>query len=115
MSGAELIAAERQRQMSDEGYSIEDDLVTGAGDLALAGAAYAVNAAEEITDSRMPADMDGTDLWPWHPRLMRLTGDRVRDLTKAGALIAAAIDVELAQRAAAQMDDPREGQIVDPR
>lgn len=114
-SGAELIAAERRRQLEVEGYMPEDDESTGSGALALAGAAYAVNMAEELVESGLPEDMDGTDLWPWNPRLMKLTGDRVRDLVKAGALIAAAIDVELAARERALLDDPSDGHPAWPR
>ena len=36
------------------------------------------------SDERMP--------WPWHARHWKPTGDPVRDLTKAGTLLAAAID-----------------------
>lgn len=39
----------------------------------------------------------GIELWPWSREAWKPTGDRVRDLTKAGALIAAAIDAELAR------------------
>jgi hypothetical protein len=77
LDGASLIAAERQRQIEVEGYGPEHD-EDHAGELATAGAAYA-------TDDR--------NLWPWSEGAWKPTpGDPVRQLVKAGALIAAAID-----------------------
>ncbi|MFD4957111.1 hypothetical protein [Microbacterium sp. NPDC058389] len=97
----ELIAAERDRQVSEEGYSPEGDRGRGA-QLAYASTAYAVESAvviEELQAGRA-IGQDGLALvpqwWPWAPEHWKPTGDPVRDLTKAGALIAAAIDTLLA-------------------
>lgn len=86
MTGAERIAVERQRQIAEEGYDAEHDR-GGSDDLALAGAAYAVpDYAGQRVGNRFV-------LWPWSSRFWKPTpDDRVRELTKAGALIAAAID-----------------------
>lgn len=88
----ELIAAERQRQITEEGWDAEHD--RGHRDqLIRAGVVYAQSA--RVSLSAQAAVMHG---WPWERRFWKPTGDYVRDLVKAGALIAAAIDCELAER-----------------
>lgn len=74
--GAEMIAAERQRQIEAENWTPEHDDRHLPGDLASAGAAYALNDDE---------------FWPW-PDWWNPGDDDVRRLVKAGALIAAEID-----------------------
>lgn len=89
--GASLIAAERERQIEAEGWTHEHDDSHAWGELALAAACYAL--PERIT--RGPAltrRFYVHRFWPWEVRFWRPTGDRVRELTKAGALIAAEID-----------------------
>jgi hypothetical protein len=76
VSGAELIAAERQRQIEAEGWTPEHDDGHATGDLAEAAAAYTLN---DVT------------LFPW-PDWWKPGTDPVRRLVKAGALIAAEID-----------------------
>lgn len=96
MTGAELIAAERQRQIEAEGYGPLHDDALPVGDLASAGIAYAVNA---LPDHPILIRDPYWDWWPWTSESWKPTGDRVVDLTKAGALIAAEIDRELRARA----------------
>lgn len=76
MTGIDLIAAERERQVSQEGYSAEHDQNHDDGSLAQAAACYCVGSH--------------VVWWPWKdgykPR------DRISNLAKAGALIAAEID-----------------------
>lgn len=80
--GAARIAAERQRQIDSEGYSLEHDASDHVdGDLAKAAACYAL--PESVRESAM-------DLWPEGWRFKADT--RIRELEKAGALIAAEID-----------------------
>lgn len=92
MTGIEIIAAERQRQIDVEGWTPEHDDTHVKGELALAAYAYALPECER------PGvwDMHGTFTpsgWPWEPSLFKPTpDDRVRELAKAGALIAAEID-----------------------
>jgi hypothetical protein len=93
-TGADLIAAERRRQIEAEGYTAEHDAGQGEA-IAYAGIAYAIAAVNESGPSYAAGDW-----WPWSGEAWKPTGDRVRDLTKAGALIAAAIDAELATRSA---------------
>lgn len=79
-TGVELIAQERTRQIRGEGYTREHDASHHQGDLADAAIAYL------LTDSRLTVRY-----WPWDPSSFK-PGDRRRDLVKAGALIAAALD-----------------------
>lgn len=95
--GSELIAAERKRQVEGEGYTAEHDK-GHAAELIAAGVAYAKAADSEarwpeMGPSPYPVDEDtGQHYFPWAPAYWKPTGDPVRDLVKAGALIAAAID-----------------------
>jgi hypothetical protein len=89
--GVKLISAERKRQVKEEGYSLEHDDGHDAGELAKAAIAYAIpnrSAEQAVT------------WWPWkdgpvvnhnvhNPRGRQ---SRIRELVKAGALIAAEID-----------------------
>jgi hypothetical protein len=94
MNGAELIAAERKRQIAEEGYDAEHDR-GGATFLALAGAAYAI--PDQVSAPFVAIAAPRERFWPWHKSFWKPTpDDRVRELTKAGALIAAAIDSLLA-------------------
>ncbi len=93
-TGIELIAAERQRQVSKEGWTPEHDDEHKDGALAMAGAAYAWYYAGCIRPK--PAQTDGVHslrLWPWHPSWWKpRNNDPIRNLVRAGALIAAEID-----------------------
>ena len=98
-TGAELIAAERERQITEEGWTPEHD----AGqmiELAWAGDSYALRAAQQLTYRTRMSDEGVPVSWPWLPEFWKPDADPVRNLVKAGALIAAAIDAELAVRAA---------------
>lgn len=95
--GTDLIAAERQRQITEEGYTAEHD--TGhARELVQAAKCYAEEARFHVAYPTRPRGEVAVDtdsemrLWPWADRYWKPTGDPVRDLVKAGALIAAAID-----------------------
>lgn len=91
VSGVKLIAAERRRQRSrkegGEFYSLAHDDEHDKGEIARAAAVYA-----------MPPDFRARNLDTvaaltpsgWYLKLDK--GDRIRELVKAGALIAAEID-----------------------
>lgn len=81
--GVDLIAAERRRQVEVEGWTPEHDAQRG-DDLALAAACYTI--PESWRRSHVLALWPLG--WPWKP----CPDDRVRELVKAGALIAAEID-----------------------
>lgn len=88
--GISMIAAERLRQVEDEGWSSEHDDGHVGEVLARAAACYAM--PEPIFVRR---DFHGgvmfSDVWPgWRDKRSEL--DRVALLVKAGALIAAEID-----------------------
>lgn len=89
MTGIELIAAERKRQIEVEGWTAEHDRQHKSGELALAAACYAVPDNKRYWGG-------GTiliRLWPWDWEWWKPSpNDRIRELVKAGALIAAEID-----------------------
>ncbi len=90
-SGVSLIAAERQRQIDVEGYDADHDSDEQYDRLARAAACYATPASHRVLDGHLPSDVP--ELWPWEERFWKPTpNDRVRELVKAGALIAAEID-----------------------
>ena len=88
-TGAELIAAERLRQMREEGWTAENDDEFENGELALAGAAYALAAVDDIADEVTSSLV--RRLWPWTAEWWKPKGP-LRDLVRAGALLAAEID-----------------------
>lgn len=99
------IAAERRRQIEKEGWSPDHDDAHCDGSIALAGACYAMFAAVSDNARRstqLPGSLtnDGQavegwaaflSIWPWERHFWKPT-TRVRDLEKAGALIAAELD-----------------------
>ena len=89
-TGIQIITKERQRQISQEGWTADHDatehhseeLAAAAGCYALAGETRGTFRYEHILQ-----------LWPWDKKWWKPTpDDRVRELAKAGALIAAEID-----------------------
>lgn len=103
MTGAERIAAERQRQIDVEGYDADHDY-DHHEELARAAACYALphdwlkykDEAESKNATVVVQVALWAHLWPWDEQYWKPTDSRVRDLEKAGALIAAAIDSLLA-------------------
>lgn len=107
-TGLDLIAAERKRQIEGERWSSEHDDEHESGELATAAACYALPSGKRqiqchtvpvCGDSSFPpgqTKVHGTEhprLWPWDCRWWKPTpNDRIRELVKAGALIAAEID-----------------------
>lgn len=92
-TGIELIAAERFRQIEKEGWSVEHDDEHILEELASAGAYYALpEETIEFLNDRYGSDTD-LHLWPFELEWRKTTpNDRVKQLSKAGALIAAEID-----------------------
>lgn len=89
--GVSLIAAERERQVSVEGWTPEHDDEHSHGELATAAACYA---APLMCDNEIETTMPRKAIlahWPWALTWWK-PGDRIRELVKAGALIAAEID-----------------------
>lgn len=79
--GVDLIRAERERQIIVEGHTPDHDMDHGVNEFVCAAVAYLFG--DEC-------------MWPWESELFKPTHpineEHVRDLVKAGALIAAAID-----------------------
>lgn len=89
--GVERIAEERQRQITEEGWTLEHDAVHYQGALARAGVAYAMLGSGYCSDENAIYKV-----WPFEERWWKPSDDPVRNLVKAGALIAAEIDRILA-------------------
>lgn len=94
-TGIELIEEERERQISGEGWTAAHDDAHINGELSRAGAVYAVHASHQCKHPSAHISHDIPYGWPegwsgewWKPSAI----DPVRNLVKAGALIAAEID-----------------------
>ena len=94
MNAIELIKAERERQVSAEGWTAEHDDQHSEHELARAAVCYTMppfarnlTASTNETGDRVPLR------WPWNCEWWKPSPqNRVRELVKAGALIAAEID-----------------------
>lgn len=84
-SGIERIAEERKRQIESEGWSKNHDSMYKNNEIVKAAVCYALPKSE-----RAPFLIR---FWPWNNLWWKPTPkDRIRELEKAGALIAAEID-----------------------
>lgn len=95
MNGAELIAQERQRQIEEEGWTPEHDDEHTESELARAAICYTIAGLHpsESPDGIYATEHFATVWWParWAASWWKPAG-RVKNLIKAGALIAAEID-----------------------
>lgn len=93
------IVAERERQVTAEGWTPEHDASHSGGELALAGVLYALHAMTRRSPGSEPLEIQSLTepdkprlwTWPWDPEWWK-PKDRDRDLIRAGALIAAELD-----------------------
>lgn len=93
--GVTRIAAERNRQVGEEGYTPTHDSAHDDGALAAAAACYAEYAAgQQVADTRPPGlpPLGTPGNWPFELQAWKPSLDPVRNLERAGALIAAEID-----------------------
>lgn len=90
-NGIDLITAERQRQISQEGWTPEHDDEHDPGELCSAGAAYALNAGCVLYPLNGTSLDEPPDCWMWDKKWWK-PKDPLRDLVRAGALIVAEID-----------------------
>jgi hypothetical protein len=93
MTGIERIATERKRQIEEEGFTAEHDDNHDFDELARAAACYIL--PERIREGRFGLKIAalGRLLWPWGGDQWKPTPDnRIRELEKAGAMVAAEID-----------------------
>lgn len=99
MTGVELIAAERQRQITEKGYTADHDDCHSDGELALAAVCYASPRRLYIKTEYSGERIDFSEPWPWWDESVSVFCEeelslleRIALLSKAGALIAAEID-----------------------
>ena len=92
MKGIELIEAERKRQIEVEGFDADHDKSHNSDALAVAAAHYAM--PESARTFMMTSDHKYLPIfWPFEAEWWKpCPGDRIKELVKAGALIAAEID-----------------------
>ena len=90
MNGIELISAERARQVEKEGWTSEHDDEHTDSELGFAACYYAMPCLIRVDG----VTVTPLDLYPdtWSADGAKRGSDRVRNLVKAGALIAAGID-----------------------
>lgn len=88
LGGAGRILAERERQLLMEGHTAEHDDAWENSELLWAASCYLMRGDGD------PAP-DWMALWPWDPKDFKPSLDPIRNLEKAGALIAADIDRQL--------------------
>jgi hypothetical protein len=99
--GVEAIAAERHRQIYDEDFDGAGDEKYKKHELIEAAACYALHWTGQIACIGAPM------AWPWADEWWKPTTP-LRDLAKAGALIAAEIDrLARAKNASAKLEDSR--------
>lgn len=97
LAPAELdLILELRRHIAEEGWTAEHDDQHAGGEMAVAAAAYAAEAAAP-EDDRDPANPP--DYWPWDPSWWKSTTRR-RDLEKAASLCVA--EMKRLDRAAAR-------------
>jgi hypothetical protein len=105
-TGTQLIAEERERQISQEGWTPENDDKYDIGQLCSAATSYlfagdclanagVMNKKYKCTPKSLKKEILGTSkflAWPFDDEWLKISDDPIRSLTKAGALIAAEID-----------------------
>lgn len=85
----QAVIAERFRQIEGEGYEPQHDDQHEGGELARAGAAYALYAPSHTSENKSRGVFAlAISAWPWRKEDWKPTGFR-RDLVKAGALVIA--------------------------
>jgi hypothetical protein len=88
-TGTDIIAAERQRQI-DMGFNIGYDDEHTQDELLRAATAYiAAGSKRATTEDVEPMVLN---VWPWEREAWHPSPSRIRNLAKAGALIAAEIE-----------------------
>ncbi len=88
--GAEMIRAERRRQMDVEGYTAEHDAEHDLGELTAAAICYLLQVLWQVSQGEL--EISTTQFWPWELESWKPSGDVERNLVRAGALICADID-----------------------
>lgn len=95
--GVRLILLERVRQVTKEGWAAEHDDLAVREQLARAAVCYA-DPNPRMIGLCVPTGSGGLghryvpEAWPFDPRSWKPSDNRIRNLVRAGALIAAEID-----------------------
>jgi len=89
-TGTMMIKAERERQRRIEGWSDEHDATHTNAELSEAAASYLTTAICQVRGNPVATARDAE--WPFEPEAWNPSEDPIRNLVKAGALIAAEID-----------------------
>ena len=102
-TGIELITAERERQIKEEGWTPDHDAQHTNGELADAAATYAMTLRNRlnlmILAQEKNPNLKQLPTWPFDKKWWKPSEkDRIRELIKAGALIAAEIDRLIAEK-----------------
>jgi hypothetical protein len=103
--GAGQIYAERQRQIEAEGWTSEHDDNYILAELTCAAMDYCDSARKRVLGASDIHTLRDGNYWRWNRDWWKPSLDPVRNLVKAGALIAAEID-RLQRRAASQKEKP---------
>lgn len=89
--GVARIAAERRRQVEREGWTPEHDDTHGNGEMAQAALSYIEAHLSRLYDPEEPPEVESRLDWPWDEKWWK-PKNAIRDLERAGALIAAELD-----------------------
>ena len=94
-TGIEIIAEERQRQIEQENFSIDHDVKLYQENNQLEMAAVAYTLPDKLVTNWQRENLSHrTNFFPWDKRYWKPSPEnRIEELAKAGALIAAKIDV----------------------
>jgi hypothetical protein len=92
--GAMRIEQERRRQILEEGFTAAHDEEHVFGELSGAASCYARTASRQIGSELYRAEVSAPPCqeWRWSHEWWKPSEDPIRNLEKAGALIAAEID-----------------------
>jgi hypothetical protein len=101
--GIDLIADERNRQIVKEGFDSHHDDSHITGELGVAAACYAALSSGHASYADL-AKVPAAYLWPWEDQYWKPSSNHIKNLVRAGALIAAEID--RLQRLSCAPEDP---------
>lgn len=90
-TGTDIIKEERERQIAQEGWTPEHDDEHTASELSIAAGCY-IDETNNIVQLGEGRESQFPGEWPWANEWWKPSDDPVRNLAKAGALIAAEID-----------------------
>lgn len=109
-TGVEIIAAERARQVEVEKWSEGHDDEHTEGQLGGAAACYAIVAYAQMAGWVKGSEQSPAHYWRWDRTWWKPSDDVIRNLARAGALIAAEIDrIQRAKVEAPYLLGPKEG------